>query len=86
MGFRTTTIHEITLYERPTHLTFESVSGPLPLTGDYTLTEDDGHTQVIFTMTMSPKGVMGWFSPLMRRQTERDLDRYYTTLKRVLES
>ena len=85
MGLRTTTVHEITGYDRPTHLSFESVSGPVPLTGEYALTEGDIETEVTFTMTMSPKGVMGWFSPMMRRQTERDLDRYYDVLKQVLE-
>lgn len=75
-GMSTTTVHEVVEDEPPRLLRFESVEGPIPLEGHYALGQSSHGSEVTFTLTMSPTGVMGLFGPLIRRQTERDLDRY----------
>jgi carbon monoxide dehydrogenase subunit G len=77
---------EIVEHEPPSRQTIESTSGPFPTTLGYQLSEQDGGTLVEFSVTGRPNGMLRLLQPLLARNTQRNLDRGFPRLKRLLET
>ena len=77
---------EVTEHEPPSRQTIESTSGPFPTTLAYRLSPQDGGTLVQFSVTGHPTGMLRLLQPLIARNTEKNLDRGFPRLKRLLET
>lgn len=77
---------EITEHEPPGRQTIESTSGPFPTTLAYQLSARDGGTLVEFSVTGRPTGILRLLQPLIARNTQKNLDRGFPRLKRLLET
>jgi hypothetical protein len=77
---------EIVEHEPPSRQTIESTSGPFPTTLAYKLSSRDGGTLVAFSVTGRPTGMLRLLQPLLARNTQRNLDRAFPRLKRLLET
>ena len=77
---------EVTEHEPPSRQTIESTSGPFPTTLAYRLSPQDGGTLVQFSVTGHPTGILRLLQPLIARNTEKNLDRGFPRLKRLLET
>ena len=77
---------EVTEHEPPSRQTIESTSGPFPTTLEYRLSPQDGGTLVQFSLTGRPTGLLRLLQPLIARNTEKNLDRGFPRLKRLLET
>lgn len=64
----------------------ESTSGPLPTTLQFELAADGDRTRLVFTVTGRPTGPMRLLQPLLRRSTQRNLDRNFVQLRQLLEA
>ena len=76
----------VTEHEPPHRMTIESTSGPFETTLEYVVTEAGLGTQVDFSVTGRPGGVLRLFQPLIARNTQKNLDRGFAQLKAVLEA
>ena len=86
MGRRYQYDWKVTRYQRPQRMTIESTSGPLPTTLEYQLVEREDGTEVRFTVTGQPTGVMRLLQPLLARTTQKNLDRNFPRLQSLLNS
>jgi hypothetical protein len=77
---------EIVEHDPPSRQTIESTSGPFATTLAYQLSAQDGGTLVEFSVTGRPTGMLRLLQPLIARNTQKNLDRGFPRLKRVLES
>jgi hypothetical protein len=77
---------EITEHEPLGRQTIESTSGPFPTTLAYQLSARDGGTLVAFSVTGRPTGILRLLQPLIARNTQKNLDRGFPRLKRLLET
>lgn len=77
---------KIVQHDPPTRLSVESQSGPFPTTLHFEFTAEDGETDLTATVTGRPTGLMRVFQPMIARTTQRNLDRAYPRLKRLLET
>jgi carbon monoxide dehydrogenase subunit G len=77
---------EIVEHEPPNRQRIESTSGPFPTTLVYGLSERDGQTDVEFSITGRPTGLLRLLEPLIARNTGQNLDRAFPRLKQVLET
>lgn len=67
-------------------MTVESTSGPFPTTLAFQFDGRDGGTRVDASVTGSPTGMLRLLQPLLASTTQRNLDRGYARLKRLLET
>jgi uncharacterized protein YndB with AHSA1/START domain len=86
MGRRLVYTWEVTEHAPPERMTIESTSGPFPTTLAYRLAERDGGTAVDFSVTGRPSGAMRLAQPLIARGIQKNLDRGFARLRRVLEA
>jgi carbon monoxide dehydrogenase subunit G len=77
---------EIVEHDPPTRQTIESRSGPFASTLTYRLTPHGQGTLVEFSITGRPTGMLRLLQPLIARNTQRNLDRAFPRLKRLLET
>jgi carbon monoxide dehydrogenase subunit G len=77
---------EVVEHEPPGRMTIESTSGPFPTTLAYELGDRGGATEVDFSVTGRPGGLLRLFEPLIARNTQRNLDRGFARLRELLES
>ena len=77
---------EVAEHQPPNRMTIESTSGPFPTTLVYRLTAEGDGTGVEFSVTGRPTGLLRLLEPLIARNTQRNLDRGFPRLKRVLEA
>ena len=77
---------EITEYEPPNRMTVESTSGPFPTTLGFQFSGRDGGTWLDASVTGRPTGLLRILEPLVARTTQKNLDRGYARLKRLLET
>ena len=77
---------EITEFERPSRQRIESTSGPFATTLVYGLTAKEGGTLVEFSVTGRPTGMLRLLQPLLAGNTQKNLDRAFPRLKRLLET
>ncbi len=73
-------------HEPPNTMTIDSTSGPFPTTLVYQLDGSDGGTRLRFAVTGRPTGPMRLLEPLIARNTQKNLDRGFARLKRLLET
>jgi uncharacterized membrane protein len=77
---------EIVDHEPSRHMKVESTSGPFLTTLDFRFdTQGDG-TRVRASVTGRPTGMMRALQPMIARTTQKNLDRGYARLKRLLET
>jgi uncharacterized membrane protein len=77
---------KIVVHEPPNRMRVESTSGPFPTTLDFQFFGRDGETEVQATVTGRPTGLMRLMQPMISRTTQKNLDRGYARLKRLLET
>jgi uncharacterized membrane protein len=77
---------EIVELEPSSHMKVESTSGPFPTTLAFHFSDQDGGTLVEASVTGRPGGLMGLVQPMVARTTQKNLDRAYPRLKRLLET
>lgn len=73
-------------HQEPVRITIGSETGPLPTTLQFTLSGDETQTLVEFTVTVRPTGMMRLLQPIIARTTQRNLDRNFEVLGRLLEA
>ena len=73
-------------HDPPTSMKVESNTGPFPTTLDFRFSGQDTGTRVEASVTGRPSGAMRLMQPLVARTTQRNLDRAYARLKRLLET
>ena len=73
-------------HEPPHALKVESTSGPFPTTLVFHFDGRDGGTLVEASVTGRPAGFMRLLEPMIARTTQKNLDRGYGRLKRLLET
>jgi uncharacterized membrane protein len=77
---------EIVEHEPSRRMKVESTSGPFPTTLAFEFSDHDGGTLVEASVTGRPSGLMGLLQPMVARTTQKNLDRAYPRLKRLLET
>jgi carbon monoxide dehydrogenase subunit G len=86
MGKPTETVYEVTDYARPTRFAVRSVAGSTPVEARYTFTASAAGTRVQSRAELGIGGLMGLFSPLLRRMINRQHAKDLQQLKVVLET
>jgi carbon monoxide dehydrogenase subunit G len=86
MGCEYVLTWEIVEHEPPSRQTIQSTSGPFPTTLAYQLSAQGDGTLVEFLVTGYPSGMLRLLQPLLARNTQRNLDRGFPRLKRLLET
>ena len=77
---------EIVEHDPPIRQTIQSTSGPFATTLAYRLSPQGDGTLVEFSVTGRPGGTLRMLQPLLARNTQRNLDRGFPRLKRLLET
>ena len=77
---------EIVEHDPPSRQTIQSTSGPFATTLAYRLSPQGDGTLVEFSVTGRPGGTLRVLQPLLARNTQRNLDRGFPRLKRLLET
>ena len=77
---------EIVEHEPPSRLKIESTSGPFPTTLVFQFDGQSGGTQVNASVTGRPSGMLRVLQPIIARTSQKNLNRGYSRLKRVLET
>lgn len=77
---------EIVEHRPPTHMKVESTSGPFPTALVFDFDRDGDGTRVRASVTGRPTGTMRVLQPMLARTTQKNLDRGYARLKRLLET
>jgi hypothetical protein len=77
---------EIVEHEPPIRMQVESTSGPFPTTLAFQFDSQDGETLVNASVTGRPTGLLRLLQPIIARTTQKNLDRGYARLKRLLET
>ena len=76
---------EITAYEPPARLAFQTISGPVRPTGSYALASVEGATSVRLTLSAQLTGLKKAMSPMVRKAMATEVGNL-ANLKRVLEA
>ena len=66
--------------------TFHSVSGPIPVSGEYQTDRVALGTTVTYTLNAELRGAWRWFAPLLRISGTRTMQRSLEKLRRLLEA
>jgi uncharacterized membrane protein len=77
---------EIVEHQPPNRMRVESTAGPFPTTLVFQFDGADGGTRVNASVTGRPAGLMWLLQPMIARTTQKNLDRGYARLKRLLET
>jgi carbon monoxide dehydrogenase subunit G len=77
---------EVVEHVPPRRMTIESTSGPFATTLAFQLDAREGGTWVEFSITGRPTGLLRVLQPLIARNTQKNLDRSFPRLRRVLEA
>jgi uncharacterized membrane protein len=77
---------EIVEHRPPNRMRVESTSGPFPTSLLFEFDAQDGGTRVNASVTGRPTGFMRLLQPVIARTTQKNLDRGYARLKRLLET
>lgn len=75
---------EIVEHDPPRRMRVESTSGPFPTTLVFEFAGEDGRTRVTASVTGRPSGVMRLLQPMIANTTQKNLDRGYGRLKRLM--
>jgi uncharacterized protein YndB with AHSA1/START domain len=77
---------EVTAYDPPKRFTLEGRSGPVPLSIDHELVEDDGKTVLHVRATAEPGSLFKLAEPMIARTAEQELRADFERLKGRLEA
>jgi len=77
---------EITEHDRPNRMTVESTSGPFPTALASQFSPEDGATRVHASVIGRPTGLQRVLQPMIASTTQKNIDRGYARLKRLLEA
>jgi hypothetical protein len=77
---------EIVEHEPPNAMRVESTSRPFPTTLVFQCFRRDGAMEVQATVTGRPTGLLRLLQPMISRSTQKNLDRGYARLERLLET
>jgi uncharacterized membrane protein len=86
MGRRYEYTWEVVAHRPPNLMTIESRTGPFPTALHYELDGHDGSTQVNFSVTGRPTGLLRLLQPMIARGTQANVDRGFARLKQILEA
>ena len=75
----------MTIYERPTILGWEILSGPMRPVGTMRFSDEGTGTRVDFEMEMNPRGLMRLMGPLLDRQSQKVVAGQFAKFKDILE-
>lgn len=76
----------VTAHQPPTAMTIESTSGPFDTVLTYRLTPEGGGTRLQFSVIGRPSGLNRLIERLIARTTQRNLNRAFVRLRRLLET
>jgi uncharacterized protein YndB with AHSA1/START domain len=76
---------EVTAYDPPRRVTLEGRSGPVPLSIDHELVEDDGKTVLHVHARAEPGALFKLAEPMIARTAEQELRADFARLKASLE-
>jgi uncharacterized protein YndB with AHSA1/START domain len=77
---------KVTSVEPPKRSTFETVSGPVPMAGEYTLEPVNGATRLTATGELEAHGFYKLAEPVIARMATRELEASLAHLKDLLET
>ena len=77
---------EIVEHDPPNRMKVESTSGPFPTALTFQFTAQDRGTRVQASVTGRPTGMLRIVQPMIASTTQKNLDRGYARLKRLLET
>jgi uncharacterized protein YndB with AHSA1/START domain len=77
---------EVTAYDPPRRFTLEGRSGPVPMSIDHELVEDDGKTVLHVRARAEPGSLFKLAEPMITRATEQELRADFERLKVRLEA
>jgi uncharacterized membrane protein len=77
---------EIVEHDPPNRMRVESTSGPFPTTLVFQFFDRDDKTEVQATVMGRPSGFLRLLQPMISRSTQKNLDRGYARLERLLET
>jgi uncharacterized protein YndB with AHSA1/START domain len=86
LGTRVEITREITAYEPPRRSTFDTVSGPVPMRGEYTIEPVDGATKLTATGELDAHWFFKLAEPVFARMATRELESSLAQLKDLLEA
>jgi len=76
----------MTEYSAGEKMAFESTSGPMPVSGSYTLAPVGGGTEVTFALVGEPDGIFSLAEPVVKHMTLRQWKTNLANLKELLEA
>ena len=86
MGQRMESQVQLIEYDPPYRLAFQVIKGPVPFEGVQTFEEVPGGTQVNFTLDGEPGGFFKIAAGMLQNSVQKDIERDFGNLKRILES
>jgi uncharacterized protein YndB with AHSA1/START domain len=86
LGKRVELTRKVTEVEAPRRSAFETVSGPVPMRGVYTLEPVNGSTRLTATGELDASGLYKLAEPVIGRMAARELEASLANLKDLLES
>lgn len=86
MGQRMESQLQLTEYDPPYHIAFQVIKGPVPFAGVQTFEEVPGGTRVSFTLEGEPGGFFKIAAGMLEKSVQKDVERDFGNLKRILES
>ena len=86
LGKRVQMTRKVTAVTPPRGSAFETVSGPVPMAGEYTLEAVNGSTRLTATGELDAHGFYKLAEPVIRRMATRELETSLGNLKDLLET
>jgi uncharacterized protein YndB with AHSA1/START domain len=86
LGKRVQMTRKVTAYSPPRGLAFETVTGPVPMAGEYTLEAVNGATRLTATGELDAHGFYKLAEPVIKRMATRELEASLGNLKDLLEA
>jgi polyketide cyclase/dehydrase/lipid transport protein len=86
LGKRVQMTREVTAINPPRGSTFTTVSGPVPMSGEYLLERVNGSTRLTATGELDAHGFYKLAEPVIKRMATRELDASLANLKDLLET
>jgi hypothetical protein len=86
LGKRVQMTRTVTALSPPRGSAFETVAGPVPMSGEYTLEPVDGATRLTATGELDAHGFYKLAEPVIRRMATRELEASLGNLKDLLEA
>jgi carbon monoxide dehydrogenase subunit G len=86
MGRTMESAYAVLDYQPNESITIETSSGPVPFVATYSFEDAGGATKLAIAADAEPGGFFKLASPLIRRQLDKQWERNFANLKRLLEA